>query len=191
MLTKDQCGVTAQTSSATVAVNNAGGGRVTATGQLLQFTGVANQPSPATAPTLRNSQSPAGSQLVLSFNPAAARGLGTVTPPHDFLIQSPEAINIPNRVRVYENNRDSDARGTILPIPIGGVAGEAFPDLLLDAVRRRIYIANAGLNRVEVFDIQQQAFLSPIKVGQLPRSMALTPDASASSIRTGCRRWAA
>jgi uncharacterized protein (TIGR03437 family) len=176
MLTKDQCGVTAQTSSATVAVNNAGGGRVTATGQLLQFTGVANQPSPATAPTLRNSQSQAGSQLVLSFNPAAARGLGTVTPPHDFLIQSPEAINIPNRVRVYENNRDSDARGTILPIPIGGVAGEAFPDLLLDAVRRRIYIANAGLNRVEVFDIQQQAFLSPIKVGQLPRSMALTPD---------------
>ena len=39
-----------------------------------------------------------------------------------------------------------------------------------------MYIANSGLNRVEVFDLTTQQFVNPIKVGQLPRSLALTPD---------------
>jgi uncharacterized protein (TIGR03437 family) len=175
LLTKDQCGVTAQSSSATVAINNAGNGRVTATAQLLQIAGQTNA-SPATAPTVRPAQSPNGTQFVFGFNATAARGLGTITPPHDFVIQSPEAINIPNRVRVYENSRDSEATGTVIPIPLGGAAGEAFPDIVYDQPRRRLYIANLGLNRVEVFDTGQQVFLSPIKVGQMPIAMALTPD---------------
>src|SRR5579864_2885027 len=175
LLTKDQCGVTAQTSSATVAINNAGSGRVTASAQLLQITGQTNS-SPATAPTVRPSQSGSGTQFAFGFNATAARGLGTITPPHDFVIQSPEAINIPNRVRVYENSRDAEATGTIIPIPVAGAAGEAFPDIVFDQQRQRLYIANVGLNRVEVFDTQQQAFLPPIKVGQMPIALALTPD---------------
>jgi uncharacterized protein (TIGR03437 family) len=39
-----------------------------------------------------------------------------------------------------------------------------------------LYIANPGLNRVEVFDIKTQKLLAPIKVGQLPVSMVLTSD---------------
>jgi uncharacterized protein (TIGR03437 family) len=175
LLTKDQCGVTSQTSSATVAINNAGSGRVTATAQLLQIAGQTNS-SPATAPTVRPSQSGSGPQFAFGFNAAAARGLGTITPPHDFVIQSPEAINIPNRVRVYENSRDAEATGTVIPIPVAGAAGEAFPDIVFDQARQRLYIANLGLNRVEVFDTQQQAFLAPIKVGQMPSALALTPD---------------
>lgn len=175
LLTSDQCAVTSQTSSATIAINNAGSGRVTATAQLLQITGQTNS-SPATAPTVRPSQSGSGPQFAFGFNAAAAKGLGTVTPPHDFVIQSPEAINIPNRVRVYENSRDAEASGTVIPIPVGGVTGEAFPDIVFDPTRQRLYIPNTGLNRVEVYDTQQQTFLTPIKVGQMPVSLALTPD---------------
>ena len=174
LLTKDQCGVS-QTSSATVAINNAGTGRVTATAQLLQIAGQTNS-SPATAPTVRPSQSGSGTQFAFGFNTAAARGLGTITPPHDFVIQSPEAINIPNRIRIYENSRDAEATGTVIPIPVAGAAGEAFPDIVFDQARQRLYIANLGLNRVEVYDTQQQAFLTPIKVGQMPIALALTPD---------------
>jgi uncharacterized protein (TIGR03437 family) len=176
LLTRDACGVTAQTSSAAINITNPGRGTVSATAQLLQFAGVANQPSPATAPTVRSAQGASGPQLVFAYNAAAARGPGTITPPHDFLVQSPQAVNIPNRVRVYENSRDPDARGTIIPIPVGATTGEAFPDLVYDATRQRVYIANPGLNRVEVYDIRQQTLLTPIKAGQLPSSLALTPD---------------
>jgi uncharacterized protein (TIGR03437 family) len=178
LLTRDPCAVTSQTSSAAVNINNPGKGRVTATAQLLQYPGQANQANPATAPSARSSQDAAGPQLVFGFNPSVPQGTATVTPPHDFLIQSPEAINIPDRIRVYENSRDSDARGTIVPVPVGIAAGATLPDLAYDATRQRVYIANSGLNRIEVYDIKQQAFLTPVKVGQLPVSMALTPDAN-------------
>ena len=176
LLTRDACGVTAQTGSATINIANPGRGTVSASAQLLQFAGVAGQSSPATAPGVRTAQGASGPQLVFSYNIAAARGPGTVTPPHDFVIQAPQAVNIPNRVRVYENSRDPDARGAIVPIPVGATAGEAFPDLVYDASRQRIYIANPGLNRVEIYDIRQQALLTPIKTGQLPSSLALTSD---------------
>ncbi len=47
-----------------------------------------------------------------------------------------------------------------------------------DTSRHMLYIANAGLNRVEVFDTQAMQLLTPIKVGQLPQSLALSPDGS-------------
>jgi len=177
LLTKDQCGFYGPQASAALTINNPGKGRVSASAQLLQFAGVANQSNPASAPSVRSSPSAASPQFQLSYNSAAtARGLGTITPPHDFLIQSPEAINIPDRVRILENNRDSDSRGSIVPIQGGNLTGEAFPDMAYDSLHQRIYIANEGLNRVEVYDIQTQQLLPPIKVGQLPVSLALTSD---------------
>ena len=47
--------------------------------------------------------------------------------------------------------------------------------MVSDNNRQRLYIANSGLNRVEVFDTRANQFLAPIKVGQLPRSLALAP----------------
>jgi len=176
LLIKDPCAVNGQSSTAAVTINNPGQGRVTANAQLLQYAGVAGQSSPVTAPTVRANQATAGPQIVFTFNNAAARGTGSIAPPHDFLIQSPEAINIPDRVRVYENSRDSDARGILTPIPTGSTAASGLTDLIFDQPRQRLYIANAGLNQVEVFDIRQQKLLAPVKVGQLPVSMALTPD---------------
>jgi len=174
LLTSDPCGVTSATSSVAVTVNNSGKGSLTATAQLLHYATVnaATQSSATTAPSVRTS----GSNLVFSFNSAAAKQRGTITPPHDFLITSSQAVNIPNSVRAYENARDSDARGSIVPIDIGPSATTPLPDLVMDQTRQRIYIANTGLNRVEVYDIKTQALLTPIKVGQMPTSVALTPD---------------
>jgi uncharacterized protein (TIGR03437 family) len=118
-----------------------------------------------------------GSQITFQFSPNAARSLGTVVP-HDFLIQSPEAVNIPPNVRVYQNNREAEARGEIFPVQLGVSTSEGLVDMLMDTARQRLYISNSGLNRVEVFDIRRKAFLDPIKVGQLPRSMAFGNDGS-------------
>ncbi|MCS7025954.1 MAG: hypothetical protein NZV14_14215 [Bryobacteraceae bacterium] len=129
-----------------------------------------------TAPTVRTRNTPDGPVIDISFNPVNTRSLGTVSPIHDFLIQSPEAINIPPRLRVYQNNRDAEVRADIRTVPVGISANEGLEDIVYDPVRNRVYIANSGMNRIEVFDARSRQFLSPIKVGQLPRSMALMPD---------------
>jgi uncharacterized protein (TIGR03437 family) len=174
LLTTDPCGVTSATSSATVPVNNAGKGSATTSAALLRYSGANTntESSTTTEPSVRTS----GSNLVFSFNSAAAKQRGTITPPHDFLLTSTQAINIPNSVRAYENARDSDARGTIIPLAIGPLASTPLSDLVYDSTRQRVYIANTGLNRVEVYDMATQALLTPIKVGQMPTSLALTPD---------------
>jgi len=79
-------------------------------------------------------------------------------------------------IRVAQNNRNSEAAGTIVPIAVGASTCEGLMDLAIDNRRQRIYIANSGLNRVEVFDIAAQQLLRPIKVGQLPHSLAIAPD---------------
>jgi uncharacterized protein (TIGR03437 family) len=179
-LAGDPCSVAAQ-GTGTITLNNPGLGRISATAQLLQYTGINNQvspgqASPATAPSVRSGQVAGSPQLTFKYNPGLGSGFGTFTPPHDFLIQSPEAINIPDRVRVYQNYHSSEAAGTILPIASGSTAATALLDIAYDATRQRVYLANAARNQVEVYDIAQQQLLAPIPVGQLPSSLALTPD---------------
>jgi uncharacterized protein (TIGR03437 family) len=113
----------------------------------------------------------------------AARRWTTCSPrtrraPHEFLIQSTEAINIPARVRVYQNNRNAEDRGKVLPVQVGVSNSEGLMEMLQDTARQRIYISNSGMNRIEVFDMRTQTFLPPIKVGQLPHSMAFGNDGS-------------
>ncbi len=110
-------------------------------------------------------------------------------------LASVEAINIPPVLRVYMNLRNSDQRGVIFPVPTmpnnspaattitptatsaGLVAGDqGLEDILLDQPRNRVYITNAGYNRIEVFDTVNQKFLSPIPVNQLPHQMAISTD---------------
>ncbi len=134
-------------------------------------------PAAATAsfPTVRMRLVPEGVALDFTFNPVVARSLGTATP-SQFLVQSPEAINIPPAVTVYQNHRDAEARGEIIPVPTSMTLSAGLLDMVHDAPRQRLYLANAGMNRVEVFDMRQRRFLAPIKVGQLPSSLAITPD---------------
>lgn len=129
-----------------------------------------------TAPIARTNSTADGATIDLQFNTVNTRTTGTVSPFHDFLIQSDQAINIPPRLRVYQNNHDAEASTDIRTIPLGISANEGLEDITYDSVRSRVYIANSGKNRIEVFDARAKQFLTPIKVGQLPRSMAITPD---------------
>ena len=191
-LLNEQCGFLSAQRATRVVVRNAGRGAMTATAQAQDATTVAGgggggigpilppgQPSAtASAPTVRAANTPDGPAFDFTFSTAAAASLGTVSPGNDFLIQSPQAINIPNRVRIYQNNRNVEARGELMSIPVGISVNEALEDLVYDSTRQRVYIANSGRNRIEVFDTRQRTFLNPIKVGQLPRSIGLSPDGS-------------
>jgi uncharacterized protein (TIGR03437 family) len=166
LLATDQCGVTAALNSATIPVRNAGGGKMTVTAQVLTTT--------STSVTVKAASKSYGADVTVQINSTVSKTLGTATP-DQLLIQSSEAVNIIPAVRIYQNNRNSEARGTIIPVDTG--AGSlGLTDLVADTARTRLYIANPGLNRIEVFDTQQQQFLTPISVGQLPKSMALAGD---------------
>lgn len=167
LLASDQCGLTAGQNVAVIPVRNGGGGRaLTVTVQT-----IAGTTSP---PTVRATSRPYGGDVTATFSAAAARNIGTA-PPDLLLVQATEAINIAPNIRVYQNNRNTETRGRILPVDIGATT-TGLTDLVHDSTRQRLYMANPGLNRVEVFDIRQQQFLAPIRVGQLPRSLALAGD---------------
>lgn len=194
LLANDQCGVTDALRRASVVIRNEGAGRLTATAQVLATAAGAGPPGgglipgggvviPPTRPTgdlPPTQQTQAGTDgPVLNFNfNTGNRAPGTNTPTN-YLIQSNEAINIPSLVTVYQNNRDTESLGDIIPIATNTSAlNEGLVDMTYDATRRRIYIANSGLNRVEVYDERTRQLLEPIKVGQLPRSLALSLDGS-------------
>ena len=135
-----------------------------------QQTGVASA-----APTVTTRRTDTETIFQFGFNSNAAKSLGTQTPT-DFLVQAAEAINIPIRIRAYQNYRNAEANGDVKTAPTSVSTSEGLVDMVADSARQRLYIANSGLNRVEVFDTRANQFLTPIKAGQLPRSLAMTPD---------------
>jgi DNA-binding beta-propeller fold protein YncE len=106
----------------------------------------------------------------LSFN----GGLGGTPVSLDLI--SPEAINIPPRIRIYMNYRTNDMRGVIKPIPTILDNNFGLRDLVLDENRGKLYVANAGFNRLEVYNVKTQQLEAPIPVCQLPQQMALSTD---------------
>jgi uncharacterized protein (TIGR03437 family) len=128
------------------------------------------------SPTVQNTITADGPVINFGYN-STNQNLGS-TAPTNFLVQSPEAVNIPALVRVFQNNRDAEAKGDIMPVEQGISVSEGLVDMVYDASRRRVYIANSGLNRVEVYDERTRSMLAPISVGQLPRSLALSNDGS-------------
>lgn len=135
-----------------------------------QQTGVSSN-----APTVTTRRTDTETIFAFTFNANAARSLGTETPT-DFLVQSSEAINIPFRVRAFQNYRNAEASGDVRTAAVSVSTAEGLADIVSDSVRQRVYIANSGMNRVEVFDTRTNQFLPSIKVGQLPRSLAITPN---------------
>ncbi len=198
MVTSDPCGVTAATATATIPMTNQGKGSFSVSAQVYSTTttagfgpgGPGTTTATSAAPSVKSTQSGGSPALVFTFNSAESKIRGTVSPPSDFLVTSSEAINIPPSVRVYENSRDSEARGTVMPIPLGPGAPTtgAFPDLVYDQARQRVYIANTTMNRVEVYDIKSKALLTPVKVGQAPVSMALSLDGGTLYVANSWRR---
>src|SRR5436309_3688434 len=159
VLSRDMCNRTI--ASATVQIRNAGGGRMT-------FAAAVNSTSPtatATPVILSQRSGVAPATLTISFDPRtpAARG----TSQYVVVLTSPEAVNIEPPILVNVNFRDVTDRGTIIPLNGVGV------DMQMDAARQRIYIANYTLGQIEVFSLASQTFLSPIRVGNRPLSMAM------------------
>jgi uncharacterized protein (TIGR03437 family) len=169
LLATDQCGVTAALNSAIIPIRTTGGGPVTVTASVLT--------AAATSPGVRTTGRPYGGDVTVQFSSAAAaRGLGTVSP-DQLLVQSNQAINIIPNVRVFQNGRNAESSGTVIPVDIGGTT-TGLTDAVTDVARQRLYIANPALNRLEVFDMQKRQFLAPITVGQLPRTLAFGTDSN-------------
>ncbi len=168
LLLSDQCGVDAAQNSAVIPVRSQTGAALTVTAQVLTTT--------STSVSVRTTAKSYGGDVTASFSAAAARSLGT-SAPDQLLIQAAQAVNIVPNVRIFQNNRNSEAAGSIIPVDIGATT-TGLTDMLEDSGRQRLYIANPGLNRIELFDMQQQKFLAPINVGQLPRSLAFGNDTS-------------
>jgi DNA-binding beta-propeller fold protein YncE len=170
-------------------INNLGKGKLTfSVATNLGSALVYSQTSGLAPATITFSMEPGRSGVVRQGGTNIWTGAGTSQgTPFNVTLSSPEAINIPNMIRVYMNYRQSDQRGVIFPVPTvpnnspagttGNTAGnEGLQDILLDEARHRLYITNSGYNRIEVFDTQQQVFLSPIPVGQMPHQMAMGTD---------------
>ena len=179
-------GLLSTTTTAVPGLGNAGGfggfGGGAGGGVIAPFPGNANPggnvtttSTTSTVPTVQTSPTSSGSTFNFRFNANAAKTPGTAAA-NDFLVQSNEAINIPANIRVFQNFRDADARGKIIPIAQNVSGGEALMDLVQDTVRQKLYIANSGLNQIEVFDLKTQQFTAPIKVGQLPHAMTISTD---------------
>src|SRR5438876_2305054 len=160
VLSRDMCNRTI--ASATVQIRNAGGGRMT-------FAAAVNSTSPtatATPVILSQRSGVAPATLTISFDPrntTAPRG----TSQYVVVLTSPEAVNIEPPILVNFNFRDVTDRGTIIPLNGVGV------DMQMDAARQLIYVANYTLGQIEVFSLASQTFLSPIRVGNRPLSMAM------------------
>ncbi|MBL8241209.1 MAG: hypothetical protein JNM66_27550 [Bryobacterales bacterium] len=137
----------------------------------------AQQVTQQTAPSLRVVRDGPNTAFEIAYNFVNSRSLGTPAA-HDYLITSPQAVNLPATIRVFQNSRNTESRGDLIPVRTAISPNEGLTDILADATRNRLYISNSGLNRVEVFDTRSKRFLAPIKVGQLPRSLAMSPDSS-------------
>ena len=200
MMTSDVCGVYSAQNTASNPINNAGRGRFTVNVAPAQITTTITLPvgglpgggfgggpgggsvvttttTAANAPSVTASNTGTTPVINFRFNPAAAANPGT-TGPADFVVQSPEAINVPGNVHTFQNSRTPESNGTIIPVAINASAGEGLTDMVTDTARQRLYISNSGMNRIEIFDIRTQRFLAPVKVGQLPHAMALGLDGS-------------
>lgn len=164
-------------------INNIGGGTLTfAVPQSLATAIVATASSGLAPSTITFTMDPgrssvvrtAGTNLYTGAGGTVATNTGTALAVN---LVSPNAINIPNTIRVFMNFRDSTQRGQIYPVPtVPNSAAEGLQDIVLDQTRNLLYITNSGYNRIEVFDTVNRVFLTPITVGQLPHQMAMGLD---------------
>lgn len=172
----------------TLKVNNLGKGKLTFTVSATNSAAIVYSQASGLAPsTITFSMEPGRSGVVRQAGTNIWTGAGTSSgTPFNVTLSSPEAINIPNIIRVYMNFRQPDQRGVIYPVPTtpnnapSGTANpagnEGLQDILLDEPHKKLYITNSGYNRIEVFDLQKQHFVNPIPVGQLPHQMAMGTD---------------
>ena len=187
---------------ATLKINNLGKGKLTFSVATLSNALVSSVSSGLAPSTITFTMEPGRTGTIRQAGTNLSTGGATLSGlPFDVTLASQEAINIPPTIRVYMNYRQNDQRGVIYPIPstpnnspnagtvqtntglLGGDQG--LKDILFDATRNRVYLTNAGYNRIEVFDTSKQQFMAPIPVGQLPNQMAMTSDSRSLYVGSG------
>src|SRR5450756_1772655 len=175
--------------SGALKINNLGKGRLTYTVAASPSAALVYSQSSGLAPsTVTFTMEPGRSGVVRQPGTNIWTGAGTQNgTPINLTLSSPDAINIPNTIRIFMNYRQSDQRGVIYPVPTtqnnnpsgttGNTSGnEGLQDILLDEARGLLYLTNSGFNRIEVFDIEKQHFVNPIPAGQMPHQMAMGGD---------------
>jgi len=104
---------------------------------------------------------------------------GQLFPTESITVKTPPAISGAADVAVSTPsgstrvNRGFHYVSSVQVYPIVG----ALDAISYDQSRQRLYVSNQDHNRVEVFDLGTNKFLTPIPVGHAPTSIALTPDA--------------
>ena len=85
-------------------------------------------------------------------------------------LQSAQAVNVPNPVRVLINSHQPAQRGTFVDIP------GTLVDLLPDPSRSRFYILRQDKNQVLVFNSSNNTLITTLRTGNTPMGMAITFD---------------
>jgi uncharacterized protein (TIGR03437 family) len=168
VLSVDPCNRTV--ASATVQIRNNGGGRLT-------FFASSNSTNGSVNLSTRTGVAPATLTISFAFDPR----VNSVFSQQQFAVTltSADAVNVEPAILVNLNYRDVTQRGNV--IPINGVA----TDMQMDAARQRLYIANYAQDQIEVFSLPNQTFLSPIRVGNRPRSMAMVNSSTMVVVNSG------
>ena len=109
--------------------------------------------------------------LIISVDPNNFQFRGTATL-GEITVSSPESINGDQKITILANVTNPDQVGALFPL-------EGFlSDILVDDLRQRVYLSNTTKNQIEVFSIAQRAFLNPIAVGAIPKSLAFSNNRS-------------
>ncbi len=162
---------------ASVKIENIGGGKLTFSVPDATAALVAQATSGVAPSTINFTMEPGRTSVTRYYGTNLYSGTVTNTgSPVSLNLNSPDAINIPNTIRVYMNTRQADQRGVVYPLPIMQTTAEGLQDILVDDARKKVYITNASYNRIEVFDRVKQRFVDPIEVGQMPHQMAWAGD---------------
>src|ERR1017187_2267938 len=142
--------------SGTLKINNLGKGRLTYTVAASPSAALVYSQSSGLAPSsITFTMEPGRSGVVRQPGTNIWTGAGTQNgTPVNLTLSSPNAINIPNTIRIYMNYRQSDQRGVIYPAPTtlnnnpsgtgGNTSGnEGLQDILLDEARGLVYITRS------------------------------------------------
>lgn len=85
-------------------------------------------------------------------------------------IQSGQAVNVINPVRVLINSQQPSQRGAFVDVP------GSLVDILPDPTQNRFYVLRQDLNEVLVYDGTNNNLIATLRTGNTPKGMAITFD---------------
>ena len=112
-----------------------------------------------TAPSLRVLRNGPDTAFEIAYNFTNSRSLGTPAA-HDFLVTSPQAVNLPASIRVFQNSRNTESRGDLIPVQTAISPNEALTDMVAD--RAIGEILGAAGSPADLAHTMSTAFAAPL-----------------------------